>query len=79
MDGVIPFHNPDICSFLKMLFIMCSMLAECVPPEFESGAFCSLVLTKSKGWNKTVENVPESDPARKAFNNGDSKDILPYY
>lgn len=32
--------------------------------------FCNRVLTKSKGWNKTVEKVPEKDPAKKAFSTG---------
>lgn len=35
-----------------------------------SVGFCSLVLTKSNGWNNTVEKVPENEPARNAFNTG---------
>lgn len=41
--------------------------------------FWSLVFTKSKGWNKTVENVPEKDPARKAFATGYCNKKLPIY
>lgn len=32
--------------------------------------FCKRVFTKSRGWNRTVENVPEKEPAKKAFTNG---------
>ena len=31
---------------------------------------CSLVLTKSNGWNKTVEQNPEIDPDRNDLNTG---------
>lgn len=30
----------------------------------------SLVLIRSNGWNKIVENVPDNDPARKDFKIG---------
>ena len=32
--------------------------------------FCNLVLTRSKGWNKTVEQVPLIEPARNDLNMG---------
>lgn len=32
--------------------------------------FCSLVFTKSRGWNSIVLKVPENDPARKALKTG---------
>lgn len=32
--------------------------------------FCRRVLTKSRGWNKIVEKVPENDPAKKALRMG---------
>jgi len=32
---------------------------------------CRRVLTRSRGWNKMVEQVPEMEPARNDFTMGD--------
>lgn len=32
--------------------------------------FCKRVLTKSRGWKRIVEKVPENDPAKKALRMG---------
>ena len=64
LTGTVPFHNPNAFSSCiifsdrrtRFWLLICG--------------FCCLVLSRSNGWNKSVEQVPLKDPNMNDLING---------
>ena len=64
MDGAIPLQKPikrSVCRTFCTTTLKLFGDPDCC---------CNLVLTKSSGWKRTVLQVPESEPAKKALRTG---------
>merc|ERR1719312_1667010 len=64
IKGARPFHNPPSFSVVRMFFVTV------IIPGFVPRLAWILVFSRSKGWKRTVEQVPLKDPAKNAFTIG---------
>merc|ERR1711892_1167494 len=65
MDGAKPFHSPPISSVVRMFFVIP------IIPELLPCWVWIFVFSRSRGWNRIVEQVPLKEPAKNAFTIGD--------
>merc|ERR1719431_1092503 len=64
IEGARPFHNPPSFSVVRMFFVI-----NIIPGDVPWLVWI-LVFSRSRGWKRTVEQVPLKDPARNALTMG---------